>query len=153
MGSGIGSRRRATMQFSVPIGGFDWKPWDDFLSAQGVARLDLAEYYLGHETRKDRLSETEALQIVNDLFRDLITFGTITLPVGHNMDEYSFRIIYNRLEKFGYDTSSLELVQTNSGHGREVTGHILSALYAAPMNGIKTFQLYRRLKETLSKDF
>jgi hypothetical protein len=93
MGAGVGQKRRIGTRTAPSANNdviHDSDAWSRFVEAGDLQNQGVASYYLGEALSHERLRRGEqVLEIMNELFVDLLSVGAIILPKGRTCDDYA----------------------------------------------------------------
>ena len=76
----------------MPQNAVDSGAWDNFVSSQGLGTTSLAKYYLKEPPSGKQLSRVELEEILHELFQDFVATGSVSLPPGASVGDFSFAI-------------------------------------------------------------
>lgn len=103
MGTGRGKSSRvrtATRATTKPLTTYDAAKWEMFVHENGLEKLNLYKYYLGHNAQHVYTCD-ERTRIIQELFIDLVEAGALTLPSGYKAEDFELKRVKAPDEVFG----------------------------------------------------
>ena len=90
MGAGTGKTRRGKAVAAQAQATYNKFAWDEFLNDNGIAKVGVAKYYLGHDVQGP--SEAEYNKVLCEIFADLVSVGAIVLPSPYKAEDFKFKL-------------------------------------------------------------